>query len=204
MKTDKRIDAYILKSQAFAQPVLNHLRALVHAACADVEETIKWGFPHFDYKVEMMCSMAAFKEHCVFGFWKAGLMKDKSLLAVAKSEIAMGHFGKIRSLNDLPSDKKIIAYIQEAMKLNDEGIKIPKKENPDSQKELLIPDYFLKELKQHKPAQKAFDAFSPSCKREYIEWIVDAKTEATRMKRMTQAIEWISEGKKRHWKYERI
>ncbi len=201
MKTDKRIDAYILKSQDFAQPILNHLRALMHATCPEVEETIKWGFPHFDYKGEMLCSMAAFKKHCVFGFWKAALLKDQTLLAVAQSETAMGHFGKLTSLKDLPSDKKIISYIKEAMKLNDDGIKI--KKTVFAKPEPEMPDYFVKELKKNSDAHKAFKAFSPSCRREYVDWITDAKTEPTRIKRLSQAIEWISEGKKRNWKYER-
>ncbi len=203
METDKRIDAYIMKSQDFAQPILNHLRALVHAACPDVEETIKWSFPHFDYKGEMMCHMAAFKQHCAFGFWKASLMKDTSLLETAKRESAMGHLGRITSLKDLPSDKKLIAYIQEAMKLNDAGIKVKKIVPSKSSDAITVPDYFLKELKKSNTAQKVFDAFTPACKREYIVWITDAKSETTREKRMNQALEWISEGKKRNWKYER-
>jgi uncharacterized protein YdeI (YjbR/CyaY-like superfamily) len=203
MNTDKRIDTYILKSEDFAQPILNHLRALVQATCPEVEETIKWSFPHFDYKGEMMCSMAAFKQHCAFGFWKAALMKDKSLLDKAKEETSMGHLGKITSLDDLPSDKKLIAYIKEAMKLNEDGIKIKKTTPPKSNNEITIPEYFLEELKKNKAAQKFFDTFTSACKREYIVWITDAKTEATREKRMTQAMDWISEGKKRNWKYER-
>lgn len=202
MKTDKRIDTYILKSQEFAQPILNHMRALVQAACPDVEETIKWGFPHFDYKGEMMCHMASFKQHCVFGFWKGAIMKDKSLLEMAQSEKAMGHLGRITSLKDLPSDKKMIAYIKEAMKLNDEGIKMPKKESATAKKELVVPEYLINALKKNKAAHHTFNEFSPSCKREYVDWITDAKTEATREKRMAQAIEWMSVGKKRNWKYE--
>ena len=195
------IDAYIAKSSDFAKPILTHLRDLIHRACPEVEEKMKWSFPHFDYKGEMMCSMASFKEHCAFTFWKASLLKDPQLIENAKSESAMGHFGRIQSLQDLPSDSRILSYIKEAMKLNDDGIKIKKtvfaKPEPD------IPDYFVKELKKNSAAQKAFKAFSPSCRREYVEWITDAKTEPTRNKRMSQAIEWISEGKKRNWKYER-
>ena len=111
-KRDKRIDTYILKSADFAVPILNHLRELVHVACPEVEETMKWSFPHFDYKGEMMCSMASFKQHCAFGFWKASLMKDKSLMENAKGETAMGPLGRLTSLKDLPSDKKLIAYIK--------------------------------------------------------------------------------------------
>jgi uncharacterized protein YdeI (YjbR/CyaY-like superfamily) len=203
MKTDKRIDAYILNANEFAQPILIHLRALVHAAYPEVEETIKWGFPHFDYKGEMMCRMAAFKQHAVFGFWKANLMKDPILHQTAKSEVAMGHLGRITSLSDLPSDKKLIAYIKEAMKLNDQGIKVQKKEKQKDLEPIQTPDYFQSALKKNKSAQKTFVLLSPSCKKEYVDWITDAKTEVTRNKRLTQAIEWMAEGKKRNWKYEK-
>src|SRR6187399_659198 len=126
-KKDKAVDAYILKSADFARPILNHIRELVHHACPEVEEKMKWSFPHFDYKGEMMCSMAAFKQHAVFGFWKASLMKDLSLVETAKSEVAMGHLGRITSLKELPADKKMIAYIKEAMELTDKVIKLPSK-----------------------------------------------------------------------------
>lgn len=198
-KRDKRIDAYILKSADFAMPILNHLRELVHVACPEVEETMKWSFPHFDYKGEMMCSMASFKQHCAFGFWKASLMKDKSLMENAKGETAMGHLGRITSLKDLPSDKKLIAYIKEAMKLNDEGVKVEKKSV--EKKEIEVPAYFIKALKTNKAAQKTFDSFSYSAKKEYVQWIVEAKTEETREKRIEQTLEWMAEGKQRNWKY---
>jgi uncharacterized protein YdeI (YjbR/CyaY-like superfamily) len=198
-KQDKRIDAYIVKAQPFAWPILEHLRALVHKACPEVEESIKWSFPHFNYKGEMMCSMASFKQHCAFGFWKASLMKDKTLVANAKGETAMGHLGRITSLKDLPSDATIIRYIKEAMQLNDAGIKVEKKK-PGSE-ELEIPDYFIKELLKNKAAKKTFEAFSPSNKKEYVLWITEAKTEATRKSRMATAIEWMAEGKPRNWKY---
>ncbi len=198
---DKRIDAYIAKAQPFAQPLLIHFRNIVHTACPDVQETIKWGFPHFDYKDEMMCSMAAFKQHCAFGFWKASLMKDKSLKAHADSESAMGHFGRVTSFDDLPSDKKLIAYIKEAMKMNDEGIKVEKKPVAKKKKELVIPPYFLAVLTKNKKALAVFTGFSYSNKKEYVEWITDAKSEETRQNRLETAITWISEGKVRHWKY---
>lgn len=200
MKTSTQIDAYILKSQPFAQPILNHVRALMHHACPDVVETMKWSMPHFDYK-GAMCYMAAFKQHCTFGFWKASLMKDAVLMQNAAKENSMGHLGRITSLKDLPSDKKIISYIKEAMKLNDAGIKVDRK--LAVKKELIVPDYLMAALKKNLVAKDTFDAFSVSCKREYVDWIVDAKTEATRIKRMTQAIEWMQEGKKRNWKYEK-
>lgn len=200
VKKDLRIDSYILKSADFAKPILTHLRKLVHLTCPDVEETIKWSFASFDYKGPL-CSMASFKNHCAFGFWKASLMKDKTLIANAESESAMGHYGKITSLKDLPSDKKIIAHIKEAMILNEKGIKLPPRKTPANKKEIVVPDYFLKQLKLNKTALTTFNAFSPSHKREYLEWIVEAKTDETKNRRIKTAIEWMSEGKSRNWKY---
>lgn len=200
VKKDPRIDVYIAKSQDFAKPILEHLRDLVHKACPEVEETIKWGFPHFNYK-GMMCSMAAFKKHCAFSFWKASLMKDKKLIENAKSESAMGHLGKITSLKDLPSDKVLLSYIKEAMKLNEDDEKLSTKKVAKAKKEIIVPDYFIKALKKSKFAQKTFENFSPSHKKEYIEWITEAKTEETRNKRIATAIEWLAEGKQRNWKY---
>ncbi len=200
-KKEKLIDAYIAKSAAFAKPILEHLRKLVHDTCPEVEEKMKWSIPHFDYKGEMMCSMAAFKQHAVFGFWKATLMKDKALHEIAKSEVAMGHLGRITSLKDLPADKKIIGWIKEAMKLNDEGKKLVKVK-PAEKKELMVPDYFIKAVQKNKKALAVFEAFTPGCKKEYVQWITEAKTEETRNKRLAQAIEMMAEGKKRNWKYQ--
>jgi len=197
---DPRIDKYIANAAEFAKPILNHMRELVHKACPETEETIKWGFPHFDYK-GMMCSMAAFKQHCAFGFWKAALIKYKKLMENAKSESAMGHLGRITSLNDLPSDKVLMAYIKEAKKLNDDDVKLPIKPVAKEKKELVVPNYIQKALKKNKPALKIFEGFSPSHKREYVEWITEAKTEETRNKRIATTIEWLSEGKPRNWKY---
>ena len=201
MGKKKAIDEYISKSADFAKPILTHLRELVHKTCPAVEEKLKWGIPYFDYKNEMMCSMAAFKQHAVVGFWKASLMKDPILIENAGAETAMGHLGRITTLKDLPSDKKITTWIKEAMQLNDQGIKLPSKSKKTVLKELVIPDYFSKAVSKNKKAMQAFEAFSFSHKKEYIEWITTAKTEETRNKRMTTAIEWIAEGKGRNWKY---
>lgn len=197
---DPRVDLYISKSADFAKPILIHIRKLVHQACPDVQETIKWSFASFDYKGPM-CSMASFKKHCAFGFWKASLMKDKTLSKNAASESAMGHYGKITSLKDLPSDKKIIAHIKDAMRLNDLGVKLPSKKLSAVKKEVIVPDYFLIQLKKNKRAFSTFEAFSPSHKREYIDWITEAKTDETKNRRMKTAIEWMAEGKSRNWKY---
>ena len=201
-KKDPRVDAYIAKSQEFAKPILEHFRELVHKACPDVEETIKWGFASFDYKGPY-CTMASFKQHCAIGFWKAALMKDTKLIANAKSESAMGHLGRITSLKDLPKDKELITYLKEAAKLNADGVKLPAKPKSKEPKELVVPDYFTKALKKNKKALETFTNFSYSRKKDYVEWITEAKTEETRNKRMATAIEWLAEGKSRNWKYEK-
>lgn len=175
---DKRIDTYIVTSADFAKPILNHLRKLIHTACPEVEETMKWSFPHFDYK-GMMCSMAAFKEHCVFGFWKYTLLNDpKNYLGERRNKggEAMGNLGRITLLKDLPSDKVIIDFIKQAKKLNDDGIKLLQKPKK-AKAELIIPDYFTKALCKNKKAQQIFEEFSYSNKKEYLEWITEAKTE---------------------------
>ncbi|MEO6404902.1 MAG: YdeI/OmpD-associated family protein [Ferruginibacter sp.] len=201
-KKIKAIDDYISKSAVFAQLVLQHFRDLVHNACPDVEEKMKWSFPHFDYKNEMMCSMAAFKQHCAISFWKGSLMKDKKLMENAKAEQSMGHVGRITSLKDLPSDKVLTGYIKEAMKLNDEGIKVLKPVSKEK-KTIEVPDYFLKALSKNKKASQVFEAFAYSHKKEYMQWITEAKTQETRNKRMATAVEWISEGKGRNWRYQK-
>lgn len=199
---DKRVDSYITKAADFAKPILDHLRKQVHIVCPQVEESIKWSFPHFSYKGEILCSMAAFKHHCAFVFWKASLMKDKTLMENAKRESAMGHLGKIKSLKDLPSAKKLQAYIKEAMKLIEAGVKVQKVKPVKTV--LKIPGYFLSALKRNKQAQKTFEAFSYSNKKDYLQWITEAKTEVTREKRIETALEWMAEGKPRNWKYMKL
>jgi uncharacterized protein YdeI (YjbR/CyaY-like superfamily) len=201
--TDTRIDSYIEKSDSFAKPILKHLRQLVHKGCPEVEETIKWGFPHFEYK-GILCSMASFKQHCSFGFWKASVMKDEKKLLNPVGKTAMGHFGRITSLKDLPADKVIIEYIKEAVRLNENEIKLPTRiKAGTTKKELKIPDDLLAALKKNKAAMKTYENFSPSNKKEYVEWITGAKTEDTRKTRLQTAIEWMSDGKIRNWKYVR-
>src|ERR1017187_5593277 len=196
-KKNPIVDAYIAKSAEFAKPILNHLREVVHEACPEVEEDMKWSFPHFMYK-GMFCSMCAFKEHCAFGFWKSSLIVDKD---GKKIENAMGQFGRITKLSDLPSKKVLTEYIKLAKKLNDEGVKSPTRVKPKAPRELVVPDDLAKALKRSKAAQATFDKFSTSQKREYVEWLTEAKTEATRTRRLETAIEWIAEGKPRNWKY---
>jgi uncharacterized protein YdeI (YjbR/CyaY-like superfamily) len=194
---DPRVDAYIARSAEFAQPVLTHLRAVVHATCPEVEETMKWSFPHFMYK-GMMCNMAAFKAHCSFGFWKAELL----MADVARRE-SMGHFGRITSIKDLPSRQELAAYVKQAMQLNDDGVPAPARTKPATPRVLEIPDDLNAALDALPAARAHFDAFTPGKQREYADWLAEAKTDATRTRRREQAVEWIAEGKARNWKYEK-
>ncbi len=198
--TDARVDRYIDKSAEFAQPILKYLREIIHQACPEVTETIKWSFPNFDYKGPL-CSMAAFKQHCAFSFWKASLMSDPDKIFSASSGNAMGHLGRITSIKDLPPKKVLLKYLKEAVKLNEEGKKVVRKSGSKEKKELIVPEDLIKALKKNKNALPAFENFSYSHKKEYVEWITEAKTEATRNKRIQTAVEWISEGKSRNWKY---
>ena len=197
---DKRIDAYIDKSADFAKPILRRLRKVVHQACPEVEETIKWGMPHFDYK-GMMCAMAAFKAHCMFGFWKAKLMNEYDRKFAEAGETAMGHFGRITHVKNLPSDAIIKRYVKEACRLNDAGMKVTRAA-PKPKTALKVPSDFKKALSGNATAKMVFDEFSYSKKKDYLTWISEAKTEATRAKRIATSIEWIADGKGRNWKYE--
>ena len=196
---NEKIDAYIAKSQPFAQPILEYIRELVHTTCPDVEEKIKWSMPFFDYKGKMMCHMAAFKQHCAFGFFQAALMDEPMLIQNAESESAMGHLGRITSLKDLPPEKKLIGFIKKAMEITDDGKRLIKKAAPKT--EYIVPSYITAAIKKNKKAFTTWEAFAPSHRKEYAAWIDEAKTEATKEKRITQATEWIAEGKQRHWKY---
>jgi len=201
-KTNKKVDAYIAKSAEFAKPILTHLRELVHKACPEVEEVIKWGFPNFDYK-GVFCSMAGFKQHCSFGFWKASLMNDPKGILQANDKGGMGNFDRITSLKDLPSDKILLDFLRQAVDLNELGVKRKVKVTPKGSKTIDTPDYFEKVLKKNKIAREVFEEFAYSHRKEYIQWFEEAKTEETRSKRIAQAIEWISEGKGRNWKYQK-
>jgi uncharacterized protein YdeI (YjbR/CyaY-like superfamily) len=198
---DKRVDEYILKAQPFARPILTHVRELVHRACPEVVETIKWSMPSFEYKGPYF-HMASFKQHCAFGFWKTKLMQDSNgYLGDCKNQggEAMGNFGRVTDLSDLPPDKVILDFLKQAKKLNDDGVKVPAA--PTKQASPVKPPAVLvKAFKQNSAAKKTFDAFSPSHKREYVEWINEAKTDETRERRVAQAIEWMAEGKSRNWK----
>jgi len=194
---DPNIDAYIAKSATFAKPILKHLRKVVHAGCPKVEETMTWSMPHFDYK-GMLCGMAAFQEHCSFGFWKESLILGQDRAA---EKAGMGSFGCIRSLADLPNEKTLIGYVKKAAALNEAGIKAPGRSKPEKREPIEIPDYFAAALKKNARARKTFEAFSPSHRREYLEWVTEAKREETRKQRLAMSIKWLAEGKARNWKY---
>ena len=194
---DDRVDAYIARAAEFARPILTHLRETIHEACPDVTETIKWGFPHFEYK-GLLCHMAAFKEHCGFGIWKGSRIVEK---VDRPDEPAMGQFGRITRLSELPSKKVLTGYIKKAMKRNEEGIKSPTPPKPKVSRELVVPEDLASALRANAAARATFEKFSPSNKREYVDWITDAKTQTTRTRRLEQAIGWMAEGKPRNWKY---
>jgi uncharacterized protein YdeI (YjbR/CyaY-like superfamily) len=198
-----KVDAYIAKAQPFAQPILSHVRELAHKACPDVEEEMKWSMPFFTLRGVILGHMAAFKQHCAVGFWgpemKAILNEDGVL-----SETGMGVLGKIASLKDLPSDKKLLTYYRQAAGFVATGqrtkslVRPPKSKKPP----LEAPKELAAALKKNKIAAKVYAGFSPSCQREYNEWIGEAKRSETRDKRVATAIEWMAEGKQRHWKYQ--
>ena len=194
---DPRVDAYIAKAQPFAQPILRHLRAVVHEGCPDVEEAIKWGMPSFTYH-GILAGMAAFKAHVAFGFWKGKLVTGEN----ARADEAMWSFGRITSLDDLPPKRKLLALVKKAAALNAQGATAPrvaKRTRPA----LRMPADLGAALKS-KPKAKAFYAtLSPSAKRDYIEWITEAKQPTTRAKRVAQTVQWLGEGKRRNWKYEK-
>ena len=200
---DDRIDTYIAKSADFAKPILERIRKLIHKACPDATETMKWSMPFFEYNGSPLCNMAAFKQHCAFGFWNASLMTDPEGILHLKDKEAMGHLDRLASVKDLPADKTMVAYIKEAAQLIKEGKKNPARAKKEPKQELPMPPALTAALKKNKKAHTTFEGFSPSHRREYIEWISEAKTDATRDKRVATMLEWLEEGKSRHWKYQK-
>ena len=196
-KHDPRVDAYIAKAAPFAKPILRHIRQLVHAACPDVEETIKWGFPHFLYCGILGC-MASFKHHCAFGFWHRA-MKDSR--QSDENRDGMGQLGKITDLADLPTDAQFSRSVRRAMRLNAAGTPPPPVAKPRARVSLKIPGDLVAALKKNKRAAATFEGFSYTHKKEYIEWIVESKRPETREKRLVTTIQWLAEGKVRNWKY---
>jgi uncharacterized protein YdeI (YjbR/CyaY-like superfamily) len=196
-KRDPRIDAYIDNAAEFARPILGRLREIVHEACPEVEETLKWSAPSFLHAGGILCGMAAFKQHASFGFWKHALVVGEGV-----PRDGMGSFGKLTSLKDLPPKKELVALIRKAMQLNEEGVKTPGVRKSSTPKPAPAPpEDFVAALKKNRQARATFEGFPPSQQREYVDWITEAKRDETRQKRLTQAIEWLAEGKQRNWKY---
>lgn len=197
---DPRIDAYIDRSAGFARPILRHLRRVVHAACPGVEETMKWSFPHFMYR-GMLCSMASFKAHCAFGFWKERLLADVIEAAAGAGAPAMGQFGRITSIEDLPDETILARLVEKAAALNESGVRTPARAKPKGDRRLEVPDYFLGALRRNRKAMTTFEGFSFSNRRDYVEWVTGAKRDGTRRRRLETAVAWLAEGKVRNWKY---
>jgi uncharacterized protein YdeI (YjbR/CyaY-like superfamily) len=195
-----KIDTYIGKSAEFAHTILTHLRKLVHAACPEVAEDLKWGHPFFIYKGPL-CMMPAFKQHCSFGFWNSKVVQAKIAELAGADGKWLGTLGRITSISNLPADKVLICYIRLAVGLKDTGIKARPK--PATKAKLVVPKCLAAELKKNAKAQATFEQFSHSHKKEYVEWINDAKTDQTRNRRLKQAAEWMAEAKPRHWKYQK-
>lgn len=199
-KRDPRIDAFIGKSADFAQPVLRHLRELVHQGCPDVEETIKWGMPSFLHH-GILCFTAAFKAHCTFGFWHRGMEKVIGRDG-GKADTAMGNFGRIRSVADLPGDATMRRYIEAAARLNESGVPARPRSAAKPKEVVVIPPDLKSALAKKTKAARAFENCSPSHRREYVEWITGARRPETRQKRLATTLEWLAAGKSRNWKYE--
>ncbi|WP_438479024.1 YdeI/OmpD-associated family protein [Oleiharenicola lentus] len=197
-KKDPRVDAYIATAAPFAQPILKHLRKLIHTTCPDVEETIKWSSPFFLYRGKLLCNFAAFKAHVAFGFWHQGMAKILTD-ELGKADDAMGLLGRITSVADLPDDKALGRYLRAALALHDTGV-APREKKPP-RPELATPAEFAAALKRNKKAAAHWADFSPSARRDYLEWIIDAKRDETREQRIETTLEWVAEGKSRHWKY---
>lgn len=195
-KRDPRVNTYIAKSADFAKPILKHIREVVHEGCPEVEETMKWGMPHFEYE-GILCGMGSFKEHCALHVWKG------SLIVGDGPREAMGQFGRITRISDLPSEKILAGYIKQAMKLREDGVKNPARSKPRKKAALVVPSELTSALKKNKKAAAAFKEFPPSHKREYADWISEAKREDTRKRRADTAVEWVAEGKSRNWNYEK-
>jgi uncharacterized protein YdeI (YjbR/CyaY-like superfamily) len=197
MKRDERIDAYIAKQAGFARPILDHLRAAVHDACPESEETLKWSAPAFMYKGEILAMMAGFKGHVAFNLWRGSQVVEKG----NKLGEAMGQFGRIASIEDLPKPAALAELIRKAMALAGSGVKPQREKTAKAPVE--TPDDLQAALTENEAALSTFEGFSPSCRREYVEWVVEAKRAETRASRIAQAVAWMAEGKKRNWKYEK-
>ena len=203
---DPKVDAYIAKLEPFALPIMKHLRQLVHEACPKIVETIKWSRPFFQHGGVIICNMAAFKQHCSFGFWgeeMGALLRDAKVVRAG----GMGSLGRITGLKDLPADKLMLEWIKQAAAFVESSqhtspvaarSRVVKADKPV----LVAPEEFTAALQKNKQAAGAFATLSPSCKREYLEWIFEAKRSETRARRIATAVEWIADGRQRNWKYQ--
>jgi len=201
-----KVDAYVAKAKPYALPIMEHLRELIHKGCPGVEETIKWSRPFFEYRGVILGNMSAFKEHCSFGFWGeeiGAVLREAGVV----QEGGMGSLGRITRIEDLPPDKQMLSLIRQAAAFIDRGEytspiaarqRVVKASKPAPE----APEELAAALRKNKKAAAVFADFSPSCKREYTEWIADAKRTETREKRIATAVEWMAEGKQRHWKYQ--
>jgi len=196
MSRDPRIDAYIARAQPFAQPILTAVRERVHAVVPDVEETVKWSMPAYTAGGKILLITAAFKAHAALNFWRGQELRGQQADADA-----MGQFGKLASVGDLPPEKQLDRLIREAAELAKSAPAPRKAKHSPKPAPVMRPD-FAAALTQAPRARSALDSFPPSAQRDYFEWIAEAKQDATRQKRIATAIEWLSEGKKRHWKYQ--
>jgi uncharacterized protein YdeI (YjbR/CyaY-like superfamily) len=197
---DPRVDAYIGKSAEFARPILRHLRKVVHAGCPEAEETMKWSMPSFVYAGKILVGMAAFKAHCTFGFWHRGMHAALEQDGI-DSERAMGNFGRITSLEELPDERTLVRYVKIAAKLNESGERARPVRPKRNKSALKVPSELAAALKKNKAAAKTWEGFSYSHRKEYAEWIAEAKREETRAKRLATTLEWLAAGKPRNWKY---
>jgi uncharacterized protein YdeI (YjbR/CyaY-like superfamily) len=197
------VDAYISKAADFAQPVLRHLREVLHEGAPGVVEEMKWSRPFFVYKGVILGNISAFKEHCSFGLWGPEVSSALRDEGAAKAN-GMGTFGKIASVDELPSRKKLVGYVKLGAKAIDVGERTKTWSRPKVAKgDVVVPEVLAAALKKNKAAEKKFETMTPGAKREYCDWISEAKREATREQRVETAVAWIGEGKSRNWKYER-
>jgi uncharacterized protein YdeI (YjbR/CyaY-like superfamily) len=204
MNLNSDIDSYVANAAEFAKPILAHWRRLIHERCPGVTEVIKWGIPHFEYKNENIFVIASYKNHCSFSFLKESLMTDPRLKANKDVKPIQKFLGKVNKPGDLPPDEEFIAMLDEAIRLNEQGVKV-RRDKPATEKPKVLetPDYLLAALEANPKSKEVFNTKSNSFRKEYIIWITDAKTDETRQKRMSEALEWIAEGKGRFWKHQK-
>jgi uncharacterized protein YdeI (YjbR/CyaY-like superfamily) len=197
---NSKVDEYIAKSEEFSKPILEYLRQIIDETCPDATEDIKWGTPHYSYKGDHLCMIAGFKNHCSFSLYKAEFLKDKEIAESVKAGKKFGYMDKLKSVSELPSKEILVSLLKEVMTINENGIK-KEKTISDKPKVIETPDYLTEALNADKKAKEVWESKSDSYRKDYLVWIIDAKTDATRQKRIEQSLEWIAEGKGRFWQY---